>query len=167
MTTVLKFWKESWGANQTPYNKVKVSLPFTLNNKKALMRAIARNWGGIDREKTLHNDDRRLVMNFTCEGHGGMILFTTDPLPCWGDPNLSSEMFGLDDQWFIYTFEEDEQWAVLYTLLPLKARKKYAALSNNHYSDLNIAAQGIIEKTFKDIKSEIENDKSFFVLYSE
>lgn len=168
MVIRLRINKSNWGAGEPSYRTITVHTPIISSEAKSLLRTLAKDWGDINRQITLFTSDRKVVMGFSCEGHGGLGLFSKDPLPFLGEADLSSFNYGSlyhgQDEWYVYLFEEDEQWAILYSILPEFSRKKLAKFYNNDLISLDQAAKKEVKSLSPEFIEGIEKNKSFFVL---
>ncbi len=111
----------------------------TDTSARAWARAIARDWGDIQQEtrfRVPHFDG--WIGSFSCSGHGGYVVITAESRPQWKPFAQAGHLLtghpGFHDV-TSYQFEEDCDWAVLESDLPVLAematRKRLQAQSHS------------------------------------
>jgi len=122
----LEIPRSYWRPGQPEYKKVTVNLKKWGDKcRRAVLNSIAKNWGQINWQKTIISNGSMTAINYGCSSHGGVVLFSLHKLenwePEWSCENFSGE-FPMD--WYVYVFEEDCEWAVLWQSLSDSAKLK-------------------------------------------
>lgn len=92
---------------------------FTNSSLTNVIQSEARDWGGINHSATIFNENGKKLMWFSCEGHGGYVLFSNERLED-NDllvPGITSDDYNSVPEFHTYLFEEDCDWAKLYKIL--------------------------------------------------
>lgn len=134
----IKYWKSSYADGENPMRSVNVNpTTWPKDDQRKLLRSLAHDWGSVNEQWTVFHNGRQTAMQFDCSGHGGYMVFSLDKIPNYeGFEVLSSEVYGHNWPWqpfYVYSFEEDCNWALFFLGLPYKHRQRIVKHSYMHY----------------------------------
>lgn len=112
--------KHSYSLNESPYRRFWLNAysdkPQDQKHLATLCKSFALNWGEINSQKTLLSADNFRAVSFSCSGHGGIVIFSEKEIEILkGFQEISHKSYRNynGNKFFIYTLEEDSDWALL------------------------------------------------------